>query len=162
MIDKQKHAHEFRLRILVTNECDKACDNCLNDFLEKPGEQLRGIATYGVTAMTSVLYIGPEVVYEAIDNYMAFCYVQRLTPIISFSGGEPALHPLLHQFLFHALSHDSGKVQLNTGDFNFPLGLYSEYAERMDIRYHVTDYENTTGPFWFNVSSATLCIIILH
>ncbi|MFW6272886.1 MAG: hypothetical protein ACOC2U_03805 [bacterium] len=35
-IDKQIHANEFKLRILVTNDCNKSCKFCLNDFQPKP------------------------------------------------------------------------------------------------------------------------------
>lgn len=120
MIDKQKHANEFRLRILLTNECDKECANCLNDFQKKSND-----------------FISVEFVQKHILEYVSFCSNNDIKPIISLSGGEPGLHPQFIQILMAAVE-SGAKVQVNTNGLidKFFLSFWEE-AKDIDIRYHM-------------------------
>ena len=116
MINKQKHRNEFRLRILLTNKCDKECANCLNDFQDK-GED----------------FIDPYFAKEHIDSYVSLCKKKSIHPIISLSGGEPGLHKEFAQiYYFAALS--GARVQINTNGL-IDTHVYDSYGP--DIRYHM-------------------------
>ena len=39
MIDPMIHANEFKLRLLLTDRCNRRCSFCLNDFQRKPGSE---------------------------------------------------------------------------------------------------------------------------
>lgn len=80
MHDKQIHRDEFRLRILTTNMCRNNCRNCLNDFQPKTPEWL----------------LNGNLVASIADDYYALNLHKY---VITFSGGEPALHPNLEQML---------------------------------------------------------------
>lgn len=87
-MDKHIHENEFRLRILVTNQCDKNCSFCLNDFQPKEPR----------------LFINP---FEACDCIRAYGEFMRTKPrkeksIVTFSGGEPGIHGILIAMLLHA------------------------------------------------------------
>lgn len=117
MIDKQKHAKEFRLRILLTNRCDRNCPSCLNDFQKKGGEY----------------FIDPDFVEKHIEEYVLLCENKGIQPIISLSGGEPGLHPEFA--LIVQLAVQSGaKVQLNTNGLVDDL-LWDKH--KVDVRYHM-------------------------
>ena len=92
MMDKQIHRDEFRLRIMATASCNKMCRNCLNDFQGKP----KG------------LFINPMIVGRVIHDYMA---IVKHSPIITFSGGEPGLHPALAGML--RMAHGSAILVTN-------------------------------------------------
>lgn len=80
MHDKQIHRDEFRLRVLTTNMCIHGCRNCLNDFQQNvPGYLLDYDTLYNVSGE-----------YLSIPNNK---------PVVTFSGGEPALHPKLWSML---------------------------------------------------------------
>jgi len=97
MFDKQIHKDDFKLRILVTNGCNKACPNCLNDF------QPKGCA-----------YIDPVKAYEVIRPYCMFMRKKGLTPKVEFSGGEPGSHPFLWDMLIYAKQYGAfTKVNTN-------------------------------------------------
>lgn len=94
MLDKQIHANELKLRLLLTNECNLSCSFCLNDFQPKGRE-----------------YLPLETAIEAIDRYVE--HVQGKYPVqIYLSGGEPTLHPDFFKILEYALKF--GRVTLNT------------------------------------------------
>lgn len=83
MNDKLIHKDEFRLRILLTNECDKNCSFCLNDFqLKEP-----------------VVYAN---MFDVADCLRAYGSFMKGDSIVTFSGGEPGLHPGLEYMLRHA------------------------------------------------------------
>lgn len=91
-MDKQVHRNEFRLRVLVTNACNANCKNCLNDF------QLK----------SPVAFLDRKTLYKIGGDY----YLLGLeNPIITFSGGEPALHPDLWQMITY---FDADQVKLVT------------------------------------------------
>ena len=80
MCDKNIHRGEFRLRIITTNSCDKNCFFCLNDFqIEKAPAK----------------FINYETTIDAIKTYSNFMNRKEELPIVTFSGGEPGLHPQL-------------------------------------------------------------------
>jgi hypothetical protein len=117
LVDKQKHAKEFRLRILLTNQCDKKCFTCLNDFQEK-GED----------------FISPEFVEGHIKEYISLCKNKCIRPVISLSGGEPGLHPEFSSILYMAV-RSGAKVQVNTNGLIDEL-VWDKYSP-VDIRYHM-------------------------
>lgn len=80
MHNKLIHKDEFRLRILLTNECNKNCSFCLNDF------QLKKPAAYANTL-------------DVIDCLRAYGSFMKDKSIVTFSGGEPGLHPGLSYIL---------------------------------------------------------------
>lgn len=83
MYDKLIHKDEFRLRILLTNECNKDCDFCLNDFQPKK----------------PVVYAN---MLDVVDCLRAYGSFMRDKSIVTFSGGEPGLYPGLGFVLRHA------------------------------------------------------------
>jgi len=116
MIDKQKHANEFRLRILLTNKCDKKCFTCLNEF------QSKGID-----------FISPIFVKKYVYEYVQLCKSKKVYPIISLSGGEPGLHPEFGLILEEA-KNSGAKIQVNTN------GLVDDVIcdlDGVDVRYHM-------------------------
>jgi|GEM_PF-4250843 len=86
MIDKNIHKDEFRLRILLTNECNKNCHFCLNDFQSKRPPQ----------------YVSPMDTVDCLRAYGTFMKSIKKPSIVTFSGGEPGLHPWLDFILRHA------------------------------------------------------------
>lgn len=85
MIDKMIHGDEFRLRILVTNKCNKNCAFCLNDFQSKGKD-----------------FAFPMDVIDCIRAYGQFMKSIKQKSIVTFSGGEPGLHPNLNIMLTNA------------------------------------------------------------
>ncbi len=83
MHDKMIHKDEFRLRILLTNECNKDCSFCLNDFQPKE----------------PVDYISILEVVDCLRAYGSFMSFTKEKSVVTFSGGEPGLHPSLKWIL---------------------------------------------------------------
>ncbi|RLG68166.1 MAG: hypothetical protein DRO11_09375 [Methanobacteriota archaeon] len=126
MIDKQKHRNEFRLRILLTNKCDKNCDNCLNDFQNKGSN-----------------FIDPYFTKKHIDEYVQLCKDKEIQPIISLSGGEPGLHKEFAK-IYHFASRSGARVQINTNGL-IDSHVFDSYGP--DIRYHMGhELRNTVVP----------------
>ncbi len=86
MFDKTIHRDEFRLRILLTNKCNKSCHFCLNDFQPKKPAQ----------------YVAPLDTVDCLRAYGIFMKSIKERSIVTFSGGEPGLHPWLDYILRHA------------------------------------------------------------
>lgn len=80
--DKSIHRDEFRLRILMTDGCNKNCPFCLNDFQDKP--------------LDNPTFIEPLTAMKAIEAYSRLLKIAGMQPIITFSGGEPGIHPDIH------------------------------------------------------------------
>lgn len=98
IFNKQIHSNEFRLRILLTNQCNRNCSFCLNDFQPK----------------IPARYIDPYVAIKYIKFYGSFMKSINKKSIITFSGGEPGLHPNFNSILFTARKHcDIVKVATN-------------------------------------------------
>lgn len=114
MFDKQIHKDDFRLRLLLTNKCNKKCSHCLNDF------QLKG---------NDFLSLGTA--YIIISDYCSFMKKKGLEPRVEFSGGEPGLHPELHLMLRYAKKHDAF-TKVNTNG----LALKKEHLPFVDC-WHV-------------------------
>lgn len=123
MLNRSIHKKEFRLRILLTNKCNENCHNCLNDFQAKGTD-----------------FIDPKLVYRALTDYFVFSYLYDFKPIVSFSGGEPGLHPKFPEIM-HFAQKLPIKIQLNTN------GLVDKRAwvnYKVDIRYHVGENLQST------------------
>ena len=118
LINKQIHAKEFRLRVLLTNDCNKNCLNCLNDFQDVRSD-----------------FINVDLVKEVLDDYNTFCYFSGINnPVVSFSGGEPGLHKSFPEIIKYAKQFSEYKIQVNTN------GLVDQYdwdSDNIDIRYHI-------------------------
>lgn len=117
MIDKQIHGDEFRLRILLTNECNKNCLNCLNDFQYKGRD-----------------YINFDLVRKILSDYNSLSYFAGVRPIVSFSGGEPGLHPSFSKIINFARHFTDFKIQVNT---NGKIDDLDWDSKGIDIRYHI-------------------------
>ncbi len=110
MLDKNIHRDEFRLRILLTNKCNKACHFCLNDF--QPKEPVHSVH--------------PTDTVDCLRAYGTFMKSIKKKSIVTFSGGEPGLHTWLPYILRYAKYNcDIVKVVTN-GE-----------ALRPDLRYYV-------------------------
>jgi len=95
VIDRQIHANELKLRLLLTNYCNLNCPFCLNDFQEK-----------GST------FLDTSIAEMAIAEYCnAFQGVYPLQ--VYYSGGEPSQHPNL-SYLMKIASSLGCYVTLNT------------------------------------------------
>ena len=102
-IDKQIHAHDFKLRLLLTNTCNQSCINCLNDFQSR---------VYGDV---KAQFLQPDVAMTFIREYIRFCAGNKIPAQIYLSGGEPTLHPKFEDILDYALSHTGKeKIIINT------------------------------------------------
>ncbi len=118
-IDKHIHQDEFRLRVLLTNKCNKNCSFCLNDFQPKEPEQTAN----------------PFDLNDCIRAYGQFMKSIKETSIITFSGGEPGIYPFLDMVLAHAHHHcDVVKVSTNGEAFQ-PWNL--PFVTRWNV--HVTE-----------------------
>lgn len=84
--DKLIHKDEFRLRVLLTNKCDKNCSFCLNDFQPKEPE---------MTAQ-------PFDLIDCIRAYGQHMRAINKESIVTFSGGEPGTYPFLSMILPNA------------------------------------------------------------
>lgn len=125
------HGNEFRLRLLSTDQCNRACSFCLNDFQPKPGD-----------AGGKFLDVGVAKTY--IYAYQQACGVLGLShpPLINISGGEPGLHPELHRIVESACKARSVCV-LNTNG----TAILHPYADIIEsgitcLRMHVFPGEN--------------------
>lgn len=83
MFDKQIHKNDFRLRLLLTNDCNRNCYHCLNDFQPKK----------------PVHYLDFTVAKKVIYDY---CVFMGRRAKIEFSGGEPGLHPKFKDMVLYA------------------------------------------------------------
>lgn len=118
LIDKQIHGDEFRLRILLTNDCNLKCNNCLNDFQKKGHD-----------------FIDIDIVKKVLSDYNTFCWFVGINnPVVSFSGGEPGLHPMFPEIMDYVKKFEDFKIQLNT---NGEVDKRSWNSDRVDIRYHI-------------------------
>lgn len=97
-MNKMIHSDEFRLRILLTNACNKNCNFCLNDFQDKEPEQ----------------HANPLDVADCIRAYGQFMKSIKEKSIVTFSGGEPGIYPQLELVLPYAKAYcDEVKVVTN-------------------------------------------------
>lgn len=85
MFDRQIHRDDFRLRLLLTNKCNKECYHCLNDFQTKGNDYL---------SLSSAI----RITYD----YCLFMESKDLKPRVELSGGEPGLHPNLEHIISFA------------------------------------------------------------
>jgi len=108
-IDKQIHADEIKLRLLMTDGCNLNCAFCLNDFQPKPEG--------------NPLFLDSIIAGSAIEEYASF-FEERYPLQVYFSGGEPTLHPDLVGLMDHARSFGC-RVTLNTNG-KFPDFLESD------------------------------------
>lgn len=104
MIDPMIHANEFKLRLLLTDRCNRRCSFCLNDFQRKPGSEH--------------LSLPIPAAKEYVDLY---CSEMRNTvpAQVYISGGEPTLVPGWTEIVREAAQHQA-RITLNTN------GSYSD------------------------------------
>ena len=106
-MDKMIHSNEFRLRVLLTNGCNENCDFCLNDFQKK--DPIEYAYTFDLLG--------------CIRAYGQFMKSIEEKSIITFSGGEPGLHPNLDIILAHA-KHYCDVVKVVTNGLALNENLY--------------------------------------
>lgn len=89
--DINKHKDEFRLRILVSNICNRKCPFCLNDFQSKIGlpEQ-----------------VDVDLAKEYIRNYGLYMAKKKEKAIVNISGGEPGIYNKLGELITCAIASD--------------------------------------------------------
>jgi molybdenum cofactor biosynthesis enzyme MoaA len=132
MEDKLIHKDEFRLRVLLTNQCNKNCSFCLNDFQEK-GEQFAAM---------------PDVI-DCMRAYGQFMRSIKEPSIVTFSGGEPGLYPFLNMVVTYAIRYcDTVKVVTNGS------ALYQVVVPKDSIKWHVgvTDKNQNVIEYFRNIS----------
>ena len=134
------HANEFRLRVLLTNHCNKNCSFCLNDFQPK-----------------SPIYFAPAFdLMDCIRAYGQFMKSISQESIITFSGGEPGLYPALHLILAAARHHcDIVKVATN--------GLALEDQDHIPFvdKWHVHPTEMDNNILAFKKLTDAVCVQIV-
>jgi len=121
-LDKQIHRHDFRLRMLVTNACDKKCYHCLNDFQDKP--------------KNGPLHLDVDVGIKAIQSYCDFTDSKSTYGRLDISGGEPGVYPDLKELLVEASKHHVF-IKINTNGLALDLEL-----EKLVNCWHVSVTEN--------------------
>jgi organic radical activating enzyme len=126
IIDKQIHADELKLRILMTDGCNQKCSFCLNDFQSKPENG-------------QMKFLNPDVAKTAIKQY-ANSFKRKYPLQVYFSGGEPTLHPNLTDLMQFSKSLGC-RVTLNTNG-NFPDSLESDLVSFSDA-IHFGTYEKS-------------------
>ena len=90
----------------VTNECNLACLHCIEE--SGPGKAFRD-------------ELNEEQVFRFLDQVM-----ERQVPYLSFSGGEPTLHPLFFEMVEFVCSRN-GQLKIESNGH----GLSVEKAERL-------------------------------
>lgn len=101
LFDKQIHKDDFRLRLLVTDSCNKDCYHCLNDFQPKPTNRPK--------------FLDPTVAKQIIK---AYCLSTGSKAQVEISGGEPGIYPYLREILSYAKEFDAF-VKMNTNGMAF-------------------------------------------
>ena len=113
MVDKQIHANELKLRILMTNICNMNCGFCLNDFQQRDHDE----------------FVDFETVVAAITHYQNI--IRSSYPLqVYFSGGEPTMHRKLIDSMSYAKILGC-RVTLNTNG-TFPRIMESRLSELSD------------------------------
>ena len=105
IFDKQIHKDDFRLRLLVTDGCNKICHHCLNDFQLKPGGRMN--------------LLSPSKAKKIIKEYCLFTGPKAQ---VEFSGGEPGIYPYLKHLVEYAKTFDAF-VKVNTNGMAFRWGI---------------------------------------
>lgn len=82
--DINKHKNEFRLRILVTNACNRRCKFCLNDF-------------QSLNALPRM--IDKDLAKEYIRAYGKYMEEKGKKAILNISGGEPGIYKYLAELV---------------------------------------------------------------
>ena len=108
MENKMIHKDEFRLRLLLTNMCNKNCYFCLNDFQKKPD------------GIVKPMFLDTRIAVKVIEAYCSFMLKKAEQPIVTFSGGEPGLHTGLQYLARVAMSNDA-ITKIVTNGFAFSL-----------------------------------------
>lgn len=126
MFDKQVHASEFKLRILVTDGCNYTCKFCLNDFQPKPSARPK--------------FLDKDTCIDAINAY-THTVKDKYPAQVYFSGGEPTLHPRILEMMVYA-KYMNCRVTLNTN------GSFSDELEKRFLLtifkadcFHISAYE---------------------
>lgn len=130
--DKLIHKDEFRLRVLLTNNCNKNCSFCLNDFQTKGSE------------FASMMDVS-----DCIRAYGEFMNFKNEPSIVTFSGGEPGLYPGLKIVI------ESARLYCNTVKIvTNGLALYKIIPASYIDKWHVgvTDKDQGVIDFFKNIS----------
>jgi len=101
VFDKMIHRDEFKLRLLLTNSCNKNCVFCLNDFQNKPEKGHPGY------------FLDSGLALIAITAYHNVAVKLGYRAQVYFSGGEPTLHRDF-EYLVRAAKRAGCRVTVNT------------------------------------------------
>jgi len=107
IFDKQIHKNDFRLRILVTNGCNKNCYHCLNDFQKKP--------------ISKPIFLNLNIAKHIIKDY---CSIMKEKAQVEFSGGEPGIYPHLTELVSFTKKFKPF-IKINTNGTALDLGIDS-------------------------------------
>lgn len=100
MIDKNVHHDQFRLKLLLTNQCNLNCNDCLNDF-QGPSYNPK-------------MYLRKITFDTMINSYLRLCGITGTKREIYLSGGEPTLSPNFLSFVKTLISFQETRVVINT------------------------------------------------
>jgi len=139
-MNKQIHRDEFRLRILTTNQCNQNCSYCLNDFQPKEPK----------------LYIDSDKAISVIREYIRFMKIIQQTSIITFSGGEPGIHPDLKRMVIEASQADIVKIVTNGTAYRKDL---DEYVTDWHIGLNILD-KKQQSIYYFAPHKTTIQIVV--
>lgn len=123
MIDKQIHRDEIKLRLLLTNNCNRNCLHCLNDFQDK----------------NPIRYLKKEIALNAI-KYYCYCFKDKVPLQVYLSGGEPTLHKDYLDILKYAKDLNCRTTLCTNGD-----NLEIEDLINVDCL-HIGTYEKNENP----------------
>lgn len=101
VFDKQIHKDDFRLRLLVTDGCNKICHHCLNDFQLKPGDRMKLLS-----------------IIKAKKIIREYCLFMGSKAQVDISGGEPGIYPYLKHIVEYAKTFDAF-IKVNTNGMAF-------------------------------------------
>jgi organic radical activating enzyme len=94
----------------MTDGCNKNCEFCLNDFQNKP--------------LDNPTFVEPMLAIKAIETYAGFMKALGQTPVVTFSGGEPGIHPEVHAIVRYAKMVDAVTKVVTNGTAFFLTELH--------------------------------------
>lgn len=136
-IDPNMHRTEFRLRLLITNECYMSCSYCLNDFQKKGND-----------------YLDSVIAFDVIVAYANFMNEKKETGIVTFSGGEPGLYPHLNQLAMKAKDYN-----LITKVATYGMAINKSMIDYVDYYHWHVEHERSI-PEWLSTKKLVVQIVV--
>jgi len=120
--DINKHKDEFRLRLLVTNMCNRKCSFCLNDFQEK-------------NALPRML--DNELAKSYIRAYGSYMEAKGEKAILNISGGEPGVYKQLIELVNCGLASEVHTIINTNGTIFHNMDWFLMKYNVGKVRVHV-------------------------